>query len=67
MEIDRIRYRPLTNEQRQHRRANDLCLYCGSPDHLIRSCPKKGPRQTPHRVDGADTFCQQENSNVQLQ
>ena len=67
MEIDRIRYRPLTNEQRQHRRANDLCLYCGSPDHLIRSCPKKRPHQTPHRVDGADTFCQQENSNVQLQ
>ena len=24
-------------------------------------------RQTPHRVDGADTFYQQENSNVQLQ
>ena len=67
MEIDRIRYRPLTNAQRQHRRANNLCLYCGSPDHLIRSCPKKGPRQTPHRVDGVDIFGQQENSNVQLQ
>ena len=67
MEIDRIRYRPLTNVQRQQRRANNLCLYCGSPGHLIRSCPKRGPRQTPHHVDGVNIFCQQENSNVQLQ
>ena len=67
MEIDRIRHRPLTNVQRQHRRANNLCLYCGSPDHLIHSCPKKGPRRIPHRVDGVDVLCQPENSNVQLQ
>jgi hypothetical protein len=67
MEIDRIRYKPLTNAQRQHRRANNLCLYCGSPDHMLRSCTKKGPRQTPHRVDGVEIFNQSENNNVQLQ
>jgi hypothetical protein len=64
MEIDRIRYKPLTNAQRQHRRANNLCLDCGSPDHMLHSCTKKGSRQTPHRVDGIEIFNQSENNNV---
>jgi hypothetical protein len=41
MEIDRARFRPLTEAQRQYRQANGLCLYCGASDHLIRLCPRK--------------------------
>ena len=37
------RFQPLTNAQRQHQRVNDLCLYCGALDHVIRHCPVRGP------------------------
>jgi len=44
MELDRTqRYPVLTPEQkaarRQHRMDNNLCTYCGSPDHRIVNCP----------------------------
>ena len=31
----------LTPEERQRRRVNNLCLYCGGPSHYVRNCPLK--------------------------
>lgn len=31
----------LTGEERQRRRLNNLCMYCGEPGHYVRSCPAK--------------------------
>jgi hypothetical protein len=41
MEIDatRPRFQRLTEEQKEHRRKNNLCLYCGNPSHIARDCP----------------------------
>lgn len=30
---------PLSPEEKQRRRANNLCLYCGQPGHIARACP----------------------------
>lgn len=30
---------PLSDAERQRRRAGGLCLYCGQPGHLARTCP----------------------------
>lgn len=38
MDIDSVRHRPLTPEERQTRMANNLCLYCGKPGHMARDC-----------------------------
>lgn len=36
--------RKLTDEEKQARRQQGLCLYCGKPGHLAKSCPaKKAP------------------------
>src|SRR5206468_420535 len=37
--------RRLTEQQREHRRKNNLCMYCGAEGHIIRNCPtlSKGP------------------------
>jgi hypothetical protein len=51
VEIDRARFRPLTEAQRQYRRANGLCLYCGAFDYLIRLCPRNNRPQI-HRANG---------------
>ena len=31
----------LTQEERQRRFANNLCLFCGGPGHTAGACPKK--------------------------
>ena len=44
MDIGRVRG-PLTNEEKQKRRAQGLCLYCGKAGHLVRDCRAPGKRQ----------------------
>lgn len=36
---------PLTEAQKQHRRNNNLCLYCGQPGHYAITCPARPKRQ----------------------
>jgi len=44
MQIDKTRFKPLIKQEKQHRRTNYLCLYCGEPSHLVYECLKKcGP------------------------
>ena len=45
MEINRARFQPLRNSQRQHRLDNHLCLYYGSPSHVIHVCPIRSTRR----------------------
>jgi Retrotransposon gag protein/Zinc knuckle len=41
MDLDQVRSRRLTPEQKEYRRQNKLCLYCGEPGHFANNCPKK--------------------------
>ncbi|KAH7439596.1 hypothetical protein KP509_04G068000 [Ceratopteris richardii] len=41
MQIDVTRFQPLTLEEKQRRRANKLCLYCGNPGYITVNCPNK--------------------------
>jgi hypothetical protein len=51
MEIDMTRRRgPLTDEEKQLRRANRLCLYCGGPGHIAIHCLHK-PRHQVHHIN----------------
>ena len=40
---------PLTQAEREERRRLHLCLYCASPDHMVRDCPHK-PRSSLRAV-----------------
>ena len=44
MQIGTIRG-PLTKEEKDKRRRNNQCLYCGAHGHFVKICPKK-PKQT---------------------
>jgi hypothetical protein len=56
-EDGKAKYRRLTDEQRQHRRAHGLCMYCGEKGHLVAECPTKKsqgkggppPKKAPNR------------------
>ncbi len=44
MHIDKTRFKPLMEQEKQCQHTNNLCLYCGKQDDVIRECPKKhGP------------------------
>ena len=46
MEIDTTRRcGPLSEEEKQRRRENRLCLYCGGPGHIAVNCPHRPKRQ----------------------
>jgi len=32
---------PISKEEKERRKRENLCLYCGSSDHLLDNCPKK--------------------------
>ncbi len=47
MQIDKTRFKPLTKQEKQCQRTNNLCLYCGKPCHVACECVKKhGPHET---------------------
>ena len=54
MEIDVARRRgPLSEAEKQRRRANRLCLYCGGPGHIAISCPHR-PRRQVNQVSACE-------------
>jgi Retrotransposon gag protein len=59
---------PLTEEEKNYRRLNHLCLYCGDPGHVVHDCTARPPRP-PARTAGAILAATslQGNAPVQLQ
>ena len=46
MEIESTQRRgPLSDAEKQRRRAHHLCLYCGHPGHIVVNCPHKPRHQ----------------------
>ena len=44
MEVDAIKTKHISAEEKQRRRENNLCLYCGGKDHYNADCPVKKAR-----------------------
>jgi hypothetical protein len=46
MQIDTSRVKKLTEEEKERRRMERLCFYCGGKDHSLNNCPLKpqGPK-----------------------
>ncbi|CAG8780078.1 2024_t:CDS:2 [Cetraspora pellucida] len=61
MQIDTLRYKPLLDEEKNRRRANRLCLYCGEQGHIAKGCsnksnprPKIGAIVVPNEFSGKE-------------
>jgi len=63
MQIDSVRVKPLTLEEKKRRMEEGLCLYCGEEGHRAGNCPKKQNRRT---VKTRGAFVQ-ENEDAQPQ
>ncbi|KAF9176428.1 Retrotransposon-derived protein peg10 [Haplosporangium sp. Z 767] len=44
MDLDTMKTKHITAEEKQRRRDKGLCLYCGGDDHFAASCPAKKAR-----------------------
>ena len=57
MEIDAARRRgPLSEAEKQRRRANRLCLYCGGPGHIAIHCPHRPRTRQVNQVSTIENF-----------
>lgn len=56
MDVDAMRQSrprgPLTDAEKEHRRKNNLCFYCGEGNHSFKNCPKKNPAAPASRSAG---------------
>ena len=43
---------PLSEAEKERRRKNNLCFYCGEGSHLFKNCPKKNPAAPASRSAG---------------
>lgn len=66
MQIDAVRFKPLTEQEKSRRRQGGLCLYCGEPKHTAQHCPKKR-RNYKMRSTTVKEDSMSENEYVQLQ
>jgi hypothetical protein len=58
MELDASRRNGITPEERQRRKDDNLCLYCGSPEHYNATCPLRPnrPGRRVYAVQGTPVF-----------
>lgn len=63
MQIDAVRVKSLTPEEKKRRMEEGLCLYCGEEGHKAANCPKKPNR----RIVKTRSFVIQENEGAQPQ
>jgi hypothetical protein len=50
MQIDKTRFKPLMEQEKQHRRTRNLCLYYEKLGHVVHKCPKKHVPHVAHTI-----------------
>ena len=55
MQIDTSKVKKLSEEEKERRRREHLCLYCGGKDHGWKNCPVKLQGSKPHKFRGTSS------------
>jgi 6-phosphogluconolactonase/glucosamine-6-phosphate isomerase/deaminase len=69
MQIDKTRFKPLIEHEKQCQRINNFCLYCGKLGHIASVCPNKRVQHatcttTPTIIQGLE---EEGNEDVKFQ
>jgi hypothetical protein len=63
IQINKTRFKPLTEHEKQHRHVNNLYLYYGKPGHIVSVCPKKRVQHVAHTITSTTTQKLKEKGN----
>jgi hypothetical protein len=55
MDLSQAQHRPIDAAEKQRRKDNDLCGYCGADDHWVRDCPNK-PKTSRKPISKPSSF-----------
>ena len=47
---------PLSNEEKERRKRENLCLYCGSSKHLLENCPLRNNNKNNNKPSSGSTY-----------
>jgi hypothetical protein len=64
MQVDVTRFKPLTQEEKDHIWKKRLCLYCGESGHKASNCFKKLTKQ---RIQGTKFNMLVDSKNAEVQ
>lgn len=54
MDLDAVRVKRITDDEKNRRRAQGLCLYCGGANHFAAMCPKKPAQVAVATIDSGN-------------
>lgn len=64
MDLDAVRVKHITAEEKQRRRVNKLCLYCGGKNHFAGDCPVKKARLAAVSFEDGLNYSDSENESA---
>lgn len=65
MQIDTSKVRKLSEEEKERRRKEHLCLYCGGKDHSVKNCPVKPQGPKPHKFRSTSSTSEPNHEEVE--
>jgi hypothetical protein len=66
MQIDYLRFKKLSQKEKERRRKEDLCLCCGGENHQVWDCPIKASASKLHKVRNISTNIQSKVEDAKL-
>ncbi len=67
MQIDTSRVRKLTEEEKERRRMEHLCFYCGGKDHNLNNCPLKPQGSKAHKFRYTSSTSKPRHEEIELE
>ena len=55
MEVDAIKHGPISAEEKERRRRENLCFYCGKGKHSVNECPNMSEKARKRSQNRANT------------
>jgi hypothetical protein len=67
MQIDKTRFKPLIEQEKQRQHVTYLCLYCGEPSHVDGVYPNKCVQHATRTTTSTTTQGPKEKGNKNIQ
>ncbi len=67
MQIDTLKVKKLTEKEKERRRREHLCFYCGGKDHNLNNCPLKPQGSKAHKFRYTSSTSKPRHEEIELE